>query len=331
MKFSLVIPVYQVEPYIRRCLLSCVKQAGMAEGSFEIIVVDDQTPDRSMEIVSEFQEHYPMIRTVTRERNGGLSAARNSGLAVAAGEYVWFVDSDDSIVPDALVRLLEELAAAENPDIMIFDAFYDSPEGQRLSHRHAEQAFSGSRSRFLPLLYGQHTAWTHLYRREFLNRNGLLFAEGFIHEDIEFNLRAYSCCRRFHYLPVPLYRYVVAREGSIISAGNGIARTSAYFKISDTAAKLLRIGRYEPDEVRFLRRTCTDYAKAALRNAARMSAENRRTWRSRAGWPCEELCGARRCADRWLDRLLLGVGMWFPELSMLALRMKNGGKCRDIR
>ena len=97
LKLSIIIPVYNVEPYIAKCLDSCLQQDLPAD-EYEIIVVNDGSPDNSVVIVKDYMQRYLNVRLVNRE-NGGLSAARNTGLAHANGYYVAFLDDDDEWVP----------------------------------------------------------------------------------------------------------------------------------------------------------------------------------------------------------------------------------------
>ena len=95
MKLSIIIPMYNVEPYIEKCLLSCLNQ-NIPHADYEIIVVNDGSPDGSLGIARRIASTVDNMLIVSQE-NGGLSAARNKGLSYAKGEYVWFVDSDDWI------------------------------------------------------------------------------------------------------------------------------------------------------------------------------------------------------------------------------------------
>jgi len=113
---SVIIPVYKVEEYLRECLDSVVNQT---LDNIEIICVDDGSPDHSADIVLEYTEKYPNVKLIRKE-NGGLSSARNAGLDVATGEYVYFLDSDDYIEPDMLLNLLN-LAEQNNLEIIYFN------------------------------------------------------------------------------------------------------------------------------------------------------------------------------------------------------------------
>ena len=111
MKLSIIVPLYNVEKYIEKCILSLVNQDFR---DYEIIVVNDGSPDESANIVNELKIKYPNVLLFHKE-NGGLSSARNFGLEKAKGEYVWFVDSDDWIEPD-IISLLYKHVKESNLD-----------------------------------------------------------------------------------------------------------------------------------------------------------------------------------------------------------------------
>lgn len=116
-KVSIIIPIYNVEEYLEECLVSALKQT-LKE--IEIICVNDGTPDRSMDIVNRYAKEDERIVIVEKE-NGGLSSARNAGLAVAKGEYVYFLDSDDYILEQTMEVLYGE-ASQNQLDNIYFDA-----------------------------------------------------------------------------------------------------------------------------------------------------------------------------------------------------------------
>lgn len=104
-KLSIIIPVYNVEKYVGRCLESCLDQ-DLPKDEYEIIVVNDGTQDNSVQVIEKYIKPENNVTLIHRE-NGGLSAARNTGLKHAQGEYVWFVDSDDWIEKDSLSKLIQ--------------------------------------------------------------------------------------------------------------------------------------------------------------------------------------------------------------------------------
>ena len=113
-RISLIVPMYKVEAYLDRCLRSCLSQ-DIPEEDYEILAVDDQSPDSSAAIAASIAASHPCIR-VLRQAHAGLSAARNLGLRNACGRYVWFIDSDDRIEENCLGKILE---TAEKQDLDI--------------------------------------------------------------------------------------------------------------------------------------------------------------------------------------------------------------------
>ena len=107
MLLSIILPVYNVEAYLGRCINSCLCQ-DLPKDNYEIIVVIDGSPDNSIEVARRFQSDNDNVKIVVRE-NGGLSAARNTGLEAASGDYVWFIDSDDYIEENILGDIVRNL------------------------------------------------------------------------------------------------------------------------------------------------------------------------------------------------------------------------------
>lgn len=187
-KISIIVPVYKVEKYIKRCMDSLINQSF---DKYEIIVVNDGTPDNSMAYVEELREINDKIVICNRE-NGGLSAARNTGILQARGEYIWFCDSDDAIKQDCLQELYEE-AHAHKLDMLLFD-FEIIPEGEGMIERDpnykGRQGVSGDvmtgmemmRELVLRGVYAA-SACGYLIKRELLTGNNITFYEGILHED----------------------------------------------------------------------------------------------------------------------------------------------------
>lgn len=231
-RLSVIIPVYKVEEYIGRCIQSVIAQ-DISPDQYEIIVVDDGSPDRSIDVVRGFQKEHDNIRIVTR-RNGGLSAARNSGLDAACGTYVWFVDSDDWIKSDCMGKMLET-ADRERLDVLCFNArIYHGPDNiieiPSSTDREGE-IFTGMD--FIVKVNTIPSAWSALYRRDFLIDFGLRFYEGILHEDQEFTPRAYSLARRIAYIPEHIY-YYFQRQGSIMKSCCGEKRCRDLMTVADS-------------------------------------------------------------------------------------------------
>ncbi len=115
---SFIIPVYNCESYLADCLNS-IYGAGLAEEMFQVVLVNDGSPDKSADICKEWAERYANI-VYLEQRNQGASTARNTGLKAAQGEWVWFVDSDDEVVPSFLAAMMPRLAADEQTEVFYF-------------------------------------------------------------------------------------------------------------------------------------------------------------------------------------------------------------------
>lgn len=197
---SIVMPVYNVAPYLSRCLESL---AALAPPADEIIVVDDGSTDDCPTILAEFAPRLPQMRVI-RQENGGLSAARNTGLDAASGKYLAFVDSDDFVEPDAYAEVLR-LAEDEQLDMALFNARYHFEGRQADRPIYADAPATGiipgrewlrqrlKARRFL------HMVWMHLYRRDFIEGNAYRFVPRLIHEDVIWTTRALLAAERVRY------------------------------------------------------------------------------------------------------------------------------------
>lgn len=193
-KVSVVVPVYNVEKYLRECVDSVLAQTMQ---NFEIILVDDGATDSSGVICDEYGEKDPRIRVI-HQPNGGLSAARNTGLDVARGDYVYFLDSDDYLAANTLERLCDK-ADQEQADVVFFDAtvFFDDCEPDPKVyqyHRSREYATKSGREQLLELLDTDEYRTAvplMLFRREYMLQKHLRFRPGILHEDELFTFYVY--------------------------------------------------------------------------------------------------------------------------------------------
>ena len=131
-ELSIIIPVYNVQKYLEDCLLSIYKQSLSLE-TFEVIAVNDGSTDSSIDILREYGEIYPNLIIISQE-NKGLSKARNNGLAVASGKYVFFMDSDDFLCLDSLASLLSK-AVEYDLDVLRFDYKFVDEKGDELDKK----------------------------------------------------------------------------------------------------------------------------------------------------------------------------------------------------
>lgn len=215
MKLSIIIPVYNVEKYIKKCLLSCVTQ-DISLDKYEIIVVNDGSPDNSKEIIDILAKQYANIHVIEQE-NSGLSMARNNGLKVAIGEYIWFVDSDDWIENYCLKSIINKLEET-TPDLLQLQYRYvydDSNKNRDADKCIIDNVISGKKQ----LVKGGVPAPAQftIYKRQFLIDNNLMFYPRIYHEDSEFKPRAVYCAERCVSYDEIVYNYYQRLEGAITS------------------------------------------------------------------------------------------------------------------
>lgn len=211
---SVIVPVYNVEKYIRVCLDTLVHQT---LSNIEIIVVNDGTKDDSQKIIDEFSSLYPDKIIALKKENGGLSDARNYGLEHARGAYVGFVDSDDYTDIEMYQKLYEK-AKQENADIVVCG--YYGVQEQNGQFRHFQkgnlQEFDKSLQENPRLLYMNSTyAWNKLYRRELFIQTGIRYPKGCLYEDMAVTWTLFLHANKISKVDEPLYYYILKREGAI--------------------------------------------------------------------------------------------------------------------
>ena len=225
-KISIIVPIYNVEKYIRRCMDSLLRQAF---DNYEIIAVNDGTLDSSMEYVYSLQKNYDNIVICERE-NGGLSAARNTGIERARGEYILFCDSDDALQENCLAMIYEE-AKNKDLDMLLYGAktIWEIEEGTDINSYSREnitqEVISGQEMLTELVNKGKYraSACMYLIKRKILIENRLFFVEKILHEDEVFTPIALMKAQRVEYRNWLIYmRYV--REGSITTSNNASKR-----------------------------------------------------------------------------------------------------------
>ena len=239
-KLSIIVPIYGVEQYLRKCVDSLLNQD---IDNYEIILVDDGSPDDCPKICDEYAERAKseelrgkscFIKVVHR-KNGGLSAARNSGIEVAQGDYVMFVDSDDYIESNVLKRLMEQVERDKldvlryrlqyvNPQYEVYNPYKTDPfEGNDYSEVPTD-GVSFLNSRMNTRCY----AWQFILRRDLIytlhtthstSENNVLFTPGIYFEDTDWTPRMLCKAKRVASTETVVYNYLM-REGSITNAVN---------------------------------------------------------------------------------------------------------------
>ena len=201
LKLSIIVPVYNVEKYIRSCIESIFHQ-GLEEEDFEVIIINDGTKDRSMEVIQDIISQHHNI-TVVNQENQGLSVARNNGIAMAKGVYILMPDSDDLLIENSLKPLLEK-ALETKVDLVVADFLTMTDEEINNIQTIQQKDFSikekTGEQLFLEDLSPYHCfVWRTLFRKEFLQNANLKFVPGIRFQDIPFThecyLKAQKCIR----------------------------------------------------------------------------------------------------------------------------------------
>lgn len=201
MKLSIIIPMYNVEKYVEKCLRSCAEQ-DLPSDDYEIIVINDGTKDNSLEIVENVAKDYSNITIISQE-NQGLSAARNKGLSLANGEYIWFVDSDDWIQENCLLKIITKFFNEDLDILAICAANYVNSEYHRRFSFEYSDVLSGRNALVNRKI--QACVPFSIYRRSFLVKNDLKFYIGIFHEDSEFSPRTYYLANKVSFLNDIIY------------------------------------------------------------------------------------------------------------------------------
>lgn len=211
---SIIIPCYNVEKYINKCLSSCLNQ-GLDNSSYEIIAIDDGSQDNTLELLQTFVKSNSQIHLqILKQDNAGQSSARNHGLEYAMGKYILYLDSDDYFVENTISQIID-VAESDNLDMVWFD------------HQHVDE---GNNVLPLPIAdckdyvptnvmsgtdFIKHAfnhsgmVWQFLFRRNFLVENRILFYDGIIMQDIVYSLQCLYKCNLIKYCPICVYNYLI--------------------------------------------------------------------------------------------------------------------------
>lgn len=218
-KVSIIVPVYNVEMYIEKCLNSLVNQTLK---DIEIIIVNDGSKDDSYKIVKKYQEKFNNIVYLEKE-NGGLSDARNFGMPYAKGEYIAFLDSDDYVEYDIYEKMYNK-AKETNSDYVECDFIWEYPNKSVID---TGEKYEGKHDMLQKVRV---VAWNKLIKREILEKTKIQFPKGYRYEDIEFTYKLIPYINKSSCLREPLIHYI-QRDGSISNVQN--ERTKEIFDVLD--------------------------------------------------------------------------------------------------
>ena len=223
-KVSVVVPIYNVEKYIKKCLDSLVNQTLQ---EIQIILVNDGSTDESGNIAKEYASKYTNKIIYLEKENGGLSDARNFGMRYTEGEYIAFLDSDD-YVENTMYEEMYNKALQENSDYVECDFLWEYPDkvkkDKRIPYSNKKEMLTNVRV----------VAWNKLIKREILEKNNISFPKGLRYEDIEFTYKLIPYLNKVSYVDKEFVHYV-QRNNSIANVQN--ERTAEVFTIFDNIIK----------------------------------------------------------------------------------------------
>lgn len=204
-KFSCIVPMYNIQDYIEKCVTSILEQTYK---NFEVIVVDDGSTDNSYEIVKKYESDKLKI---VQKQNGGLSSARNEGMKYITGDYVWFIDGDDYIENNALELLYNKILEKEY-DVICFSHICDYGDKKIKIY----DKYSWEKTNELTLLCN--SAWSKIYKKDFYTKHNFKFLEGKIYEDLALIPFIMVKAENIGGIEEHIYNYV-QRNGSIMNSG----------------------------------------------------------------------------------------------------------------
>lgn len=315
---SIIVPVYNVENYLRRCVDSIL---GQTFRNYELILVNDGSKDSSGKLCEEYAMQYSNVRVIHKS-NGGPSSARNEGLEVADGKYFAFVDSDDYIHPE-MIGTLHALARSHSSDVVMCQ--YRRTTEEKVTHksdfaeakvchytniqavdellRIDEDHQSGKTNGLHWIL-----AWNKLYKRHLFD--GLRYKDGLLFEDIHIIHRLLYKCSKITYIPQPLYNYY-QRPDSIVNSGFSIKKADKVYALEDRAIFLRSVG-----ETQLYRRALKAYLNVFYWYYHKVVKEY--------GHEKEQIAKLKRSLRRWIIQLLTNPLISWKQRILLMLFMVRG-------
>lgn len=232
-KVSVIVPIYNVENYLVQCFESIRNQT---MGDFEVLAVNDGSPDNSQEIIDRYVQMDSRFKSLIKE-NGGLSDARNYAIPYVNSKYIFFLDSDDSLVLDALEKLVNH-AEKTDSDLVICGYYEVSCNGKPVNPVvYTKEIHSGSLQECPDILNAlPHCAWNKLYSSHFFTELGITYPKGLYYEDCGTSPLVYLHAKKISYLAEPLIQYLIDRPGNITQSVN--------YKIIEVVENLKRVNDY---------------------------------------------------------------------------------------
>ncbi|MYW64732.1 glycosyltransferase [Streptomyces sp. SID8379] len=325
-RFSVIVPVFRVQAYLHECLASVLEQSFT---DLEVIAVDDCSPDACGEIIDEFAARDSRVKAVHLDENVGLGRARNAGLRHATGDYVLFLDSDDTFAPGALHAIADRIKETGSPDVLHFDyarTFWDGREVRnQFAHLLSQEGPApfqlAERPALLRILM---VVWNKAYNREFIEREGFSFPPGY-YEDTPWTYPVLMASETVATLDRVCVHYRQRRQGNILGT-----TTAKHFDIFDQYERVFDFLDQHPDlderwrPVMF--RRMVDHLSTIFTKRGRLPRRSRAEFlrRSRAHYARYRVPGARVPLRTRLRHALVRLGSHRTYRALwTALRVKQ--------
>lgn len=225
---SIIVPVFNVENYLKECMDSILNQNFR---DFEVICINDGSTDSSLEILKNYSKLDSRVKIISQD-NQGLGAARNRGLKEANGKYILFVDSDDFLEENCLYELYQNIIS-NSSDMLVFkfNSYDETKNSYRPGGFYFEKSFGDVDFNNFTFRYEDvkkhvmntyFSAWSKLYKKEFLDKHNLTFPEGITYEDVLFQIKTFLYAKSLSFLPKSIYNYRLSNENSLMHDSNKV-------------------------------------------------------------------------------------------------------------
>ena len=230
-KVSVIVPVYNVEEYLEKCINSLINQTLQ---DIEVIFVDDGSTDESKKIIEKYIQNNPKKLKYLYKENGGLSSARNFGIPYAKGDYIAFLDSDDYIEPN-MYEDMYNVAIKENSDMVECDFIWEYPNKQKYD---CGEIYNGKKE---AIEKARVVAWNKLIKREIIENTKIEFPFGLRYEDVEFFYKLVPSLNKISFVKKYFIHYI-QRGNSIVNTQN--SKTKDIFKVFDNVFEYYKNNNY---------------------------------------------------------------------------------------
>lgn len=212
---SVIVPVYNVEKYLSRCLESIINQTYK---NIEVVCIDDGSPDKSINILKEYEKKDKRIKII-RQENKGLSGARNTGIENSKGEYVFFIDSDDYLPKNAIKSLHKEIK--KNRSDICIGSYYKTYKNKEIKFSLSNKLYTSFKEYLDYSMKNREfnaNVWNKLYKINIIKENKIFFKEKVLYEDLLFTIQYLSYCKKISTLNDAIYYYYLERTDSIVNS-----------------------------------------------------------------------------------------------------------------